>query len=186
MTPQSKSGHVPLSDVSFDSQLARSQNISTLSPLPNAPAARICAPCFGERGSSGRRSSISISTISCCKFPGASPSRSTNIYGAFSKSAARRTASSAPRFIGPIFNFCFCRICRAGSRIRAGYSLTAVAQAVSYTKAAQTQQWRSSAIAQATPKFDFNTILQWHRQLVADKNAWARPWSSSLLTIGNS
>lgn len=48
----------------------------------------------------------------------------------------------------------------------------AVAQAVSYAKAVQTQQWRSSAIPQATPKFDFDTILQWHKQLVADKNAW--------------
>lgn len=48
----------------------------------------------------------------------------------------------------------------------------AVAQAVSYAKAVQTQQWRSSANPQANPKFDFGTILRWHKQLVADKNGW--------------
>jgi LPS sulfotransferase NodH len=48
----------------------------------------------------------------------------------------------------------------------------AVAQAVSYAKAVQTQQWRFSANPQATSKFDFGMILRWYKQLLADKNGW--------------
>jgi len=54
-----------------------------------------------------------------------------------------------------------------------------VAQAVSFAKAVQTQQWTSLAEPQAGSSYDFETVLSWYKQLMVDKESWRRFFESA-------
>jgi len=176
MTPPGKSGHTPLSDESFDFPgRGRPEHFYFVASTERSGSTFLCAKLW-QTGVLG------------------APAEYFNFNNIMLQMTARLSVQSLDEYLRRLFevrsspngvfgakihwpHLQFLLLAKLLGRFpKARWIITdrrdTVAQAVSYAKAVQTQQWRSSAKPQASPKYDFGMILRLHKELLAGKNGW--------------